>query len=171
MPHIVVSSLAHLPETVASHNASHIVTLINADTHVERPASVAADDHLFLGFNDIVAPLDGMTPPSESHVETLLEFAGNWDRAAPMVIHCFAGISRSTAAAYICALALNPELDERAHAQELRRRAPTATPNSLLIRYADQILRRDGRMIRAIEEIGRGEDAFGGTPFVLPLKA
>lgn len=170
MPHIVVSSLAHLPETVAAHRASHIVTLINADTPVERPAGVAAGDHLFLGFNDIVAPLDGMTPPSETHVETLLEFARSWNRMAPMVIHCFAGISRSTAAAYICALALNPALDERAHAKELRRRAPTATPNSLLVRYADGILRRDGRMVRAIEEIGRGEDAFGGTPFVLPLE-
>lgn len=170
MPHIVVSSLALLNESVKAHKASHIVTLINADTLVERPAGVAEEDHLFLGFNDIVAPLDGMTPPSETHVEALLGFARNWDQSAPMVVHCFAGISRSTAAAYISALALNPLLDEHALAQELRRRAPTATPNLLLIRFADAILNRNGRMVKAIEDIGRGEDAFGGTPFVLPLQ-
>lgn len=170
MPHCVVSSLELLPGTVAAHKASHLVTLISARTEVARPEAIAAENHLFLGFDDIVTPLEGMTPPSETHIHRLIDFARSWDRAAPMVIHCFAGISRSTAGAYICALALNPDLDEHALALELRRRAPTATPNILLVRHADTILGRSGRMVRAIEQIGRGEDAFGGTPFVLPLR-
>lgn len=170
MSYIVVSSLARLHDTVKRHRAQDLVTLINADTPVERPFSIEEDRHLFLGFNDITAPVEGMTPPGQHHVEKLLEFAGRWDRMAPLAIHCFAGISRSTAAAYICTLALNEELDEELLARELRKRAPSATPNIRLVGIADDLLGRGGRMVRSIEAIGRGEEAFEGIPFMLPLR-
>jgi predicted protein tyrosine phosphatase len=32
---------------------------------------------------------------------------------------------------------------------------------------ADDVLGREGRMVKAIGKIGRGADAFEGTPFVL----
>ncbi|MEP0453207.1 MAG: tyrosine protein phosphatase, partial [Roseibium sp.] len=65
--------------------------------------------------------------------------------------------------------ALNPEFSERDLAQELRRRAPSATPNGRLVSMADKVLGREGRMIDAIREIGRGATAFEGTPFEMPL--
>jgi predicted protein tyrosine phosphatase len=34
--------------------ARHVVTLINKDTPVARPAAVEVDDHLFLGMHDIL---------------------------------------------------------------------------------------------------------------------
>jgi predicted protein tyrosine phosphatase len=170
MTYLVVSSLAELPATVAAHGALDVVTLINADTVVERPSGITPERHLFLGMNDIAAPAEGLTHPGENHLEDLLRFGMSWDRTKPLAIHCWAGISRSTAAAYILACAINPELDEGKLAQELRRRAPSATPNPLLVEMADRRLGRDGRMIEAIRSIGRGEDAFSGTPFVLPLE-
>ncbi|MBO0904332.1 tyrosine phosphatase family protein [Jiella sonneratiae] len=169
MSYLVVSSLADMPKTVAEHGALDLVTLINAETRVERPAGIAAPRHLFLGFNDIAAPIDGFVAPSSTHVETLIDFGSRWSREKPLAVHCFAGISRSTAAAYILALAINPELDEAALAHELRRRSPSATPNVRLVALADERLGRGGRMVAAIEAIGRGETAFAGTPFVLPL--
>lgn len=169
MTYLVVSSLAALPATVAEHGALDVVTLINAQTPVERPASVEAGRHLFLAMNDIAAPAEGLTHPSEDHLDQLIEFGHRWSRETPLAVHCWAGISRSTAAAYILALAINPELDERQLAQELRARAPSATPNALLVALADAKLGRGGRMVEAIREIGRGEDAAAGTPFVLPL--
>lgn len=169
MTYLVVSSLADLPATVEKHGALDVLTLINVATPVERPASITADRHLFIGVSDIVEPMEGMVHPDASHLDQLLEFGRRWDREKPLAIHCFAGISRSTAAAYILACAINPDLDEQALAEELRRRAPTATPNSLLVSLADEKLGRDGRMVEAIRSIGRGEDAFAGTPFILPL--
>lgn len=170
MTYLVVSSLADLHATVAEHGAMDVLTLINADTIVERPATIAAERHLFLGMNDIAAPAEGLTHPGEDHLDQLLEFGRRWDRTKPLAIHCWAGISRSTAAAYILACAINEDLDEEALAQELRRRAPTATPNPLLVEMADRRLGRDGRMVEAIRRIGRGADAFAGKPFVLPLE-
>lgn len=169
MTYLVVSSLADLPATVEKHGALDVLTLINVGTPVDRPAVVTEARHLFIGVNDIVEPTEGMIHPDASHLDQLLEFGRQWDRQTPLAIHCFAGISRSTAAAYILACAINPDLDEQRLAEELRRRAPTATPNALLVRLADEKLDRGGRMVRAVEGIGRGEEAFAGTPFVLPL--
>ncbi|MCE7028966.1 tyrosine phosphatase family protein [Jiella avicenniae] len=169
MSYLVVSSLADMPKTVEEHGALDLVTLINAETVVDRPVAVAAPRHLFLGFNDIAEEMAGFVAPSRDHLDQLIAFGSRWSRDRPLAIHCFAGISRSTAAAYILAIAINPDLDEAALANELRRRSPSATPNPRLVALADEKLGRGGRMVAAITAIGRGENAFAGTPFVLPL--
>jgi len=165
MPRIHVCSLANLPATVRATGASHVVTLISAETVVPRPEGVAADNHLFLGFNDIVAPTEGLVPPAMAHVERLIGFVRSWDRQQPMVIHCYAGVSRSTAGAFIALAALDPTRDEHALAAEIRRLSPSATPNIRMVGFADALLERDGRMVAAIEAIGRGQDAYEGVPF------
>ena len=169
MSYLVVSSLADMPNTVQEHGALDLVTLINAETVVDRPVAIEAPRHLFLGFNDIAEEMEGFIAPSHDHLDQLIAFGSRWSRDRPLAIHCFAGISRSTAAAYILALAINPDLGEEDLAQELRRRAPSATPNPRLVALADERLGRNGRMVAAITAIGRGENAFAGTPFVLPL--
>lgn len=169
MPTLHVSSLSRLHETVASTGASHVVTLINERTVVQRPASILADRHLFIGVSDIVEPLEGHITPAHDHVARLMTFMRGWDRASPIVIHCWAGISRSTAAAYISVCMLNPERDEREVAFALRAASPSATPNARLVAIADEIMGRDGRMSRAVSAIGRGADAFEGAPFQLPI--
>ena len=105
---IHVCSLARLYSTVDETGARHIVTLLRLTDRVERPRHIAPENHLVLALDDITAPMDGYIAPGEEHVERLIDFVGGWDRAAPMVVHCFAGISRSTAGAYVAACALNP---------------------------------------------------------------
>jgi predicted protein tyrosine phosphatase len=169
MPTLHVCSLARLAETVTATNASHLVTLINADTPVLRPACIAPERHLFIGIHDITTPLDGAVLAGEEHVEALIDFVQRWDRAQPLVIHCYAGISRSTAAAYISACTLFPDADEMRLAQRLRAVSPTATPNGRLIETADGLLGRGGRMCRAVAAIGIGALAYEGEPFHLPF--
>lgn len=169
MPTLHVSPLSKLQETVTAIRPSHLVTLINVGTVVERPSGITEANHLFLGMSDISAPLDGHVVPAEAHVERFLAFVRDWNRAAPLLIHCWAGISRSTAAAYIAACALGPARDEAEIADDLRLVSPSATPNARLVAIADRMLARNGRMSTAIERIGRGADAFEGTPFALRL--
>jgi predicted protein tyrosine phosphatase len=170
MPWIHVTPLSRLAETVEACGASHLVTLINVATPVERPPAIPPERHLFLGVSDITAALEGHILPGEEHVRSLLSFARTWDRTRPMVVHCWAGISRSTAAAYITACALEPRLDEVELAERLRAASPSATPNARLVAVADDLLGRRGRMVDAITAIGRGADAYEGTPFVLSLE-
>jgi predicted protein tyrosine phosphatase len=166
---LFVCSLPRMPEVVKRVRARRLVSLVNAGTPVERPESIMKANHLMLSMHDIVDVLPEMTPPGQIHVENLLAFAREWDRADAMVVHCFAGISRSTAAAYIIASALAPERDEAELAWQLRLASPSATPNARLVSIADELLGRKGRMIAAIEAIGRGADAFEGEPFLLDI--
>jgi predicted protein tyrosine phosphatase len=168
MPHITVCSLADLYKTVERVGASHAITLINGQTPVQPPVEDA--NYLRLDLNDIAEEIPGLVAPAEAHVMQLLEFVKAWDRQAPIVIHCFAGISRSTASAYITTLALEPERDAFELAAELRALSPSATPNPRLIAFADKLLGRSGDMVAAIEGIGRGADAFQGEPFSILLK-
>jgi predicted protein tyrosine phosphatase len=169
MPHIQVCSLARLHSTVAEENASHVLTLINKGTPVLRPPAIVEQNHLFIAMSDIQEPLDGHILPAEAHVRHLLAFVQMWDRARPMVIHCYAGVSRSTAAALITAAALNPERSELDIATMIRSRSPTATPNLKLAAVADHILGRNGRLFKAADSIGRGADCFEGVPFKLEI--
>ena len=167
---IHVCSLARLHDTVAETGALHVVTLLKDTDRVERPRTILAANHLILGMDDISAPLDGYVMPGDEHVRRLIAFALSWDRRRPMVVHCYAGISRSTAGAYVAACALNPRRDEVAIARDLRRASPTATPNARIVSLADEMLGRAGRMVAAIDAIGRGETAYEGVPFRIDLE-
>lgn len=166
---IHVCSLSRLHETVERTGARHVITLINGGTVLTRPSNVDPTNHLFLGLNDIVEEIEGLVAPGETHMHEMLEFVRGWPRESPLVIHCYAGISRSTAAAYATLCTLLPERDEAELAWRLREASPTATPNARLVALADAALRREGRMVRAIEAIGRGADAFEGAPFSLSV--
>ncbi len=170
MPRLHVCSLALIGETVARTGARSLVTLLSPGTEVDRPADIAPERHLYLAISDIIAPgLPGEVLPEREHLDDLLAFVRGWDRAEPMVIHCFAGVSRSTAAAFIAACTLNASRNEFEIARAVRAASPTATPNARLVALADAALAREGRMIAAIAEIGRGKDCFEGTPFILEL--
>ena len=166
---IYVCPLSKVEQTVSKTGAEKLLSLLSAGTDMIRPASIAPENHLHLVMHDIAEVQDGMTVPGEAHVRRLLDFAHAWDRSAPMVVNCYAGISRSTASAYIIASALSPSRDEQELAQTLRWLSPSATPNPRLVAVADAILGREGRMVAAIKAIGRGADAFEGTPFGLEI--
>ncbi len=166
---IHVCSFARLYSTVRTTGARHVVTLLGVDDHMERPPEVPEGNHLFLRMHDISEPREGHVAPDAAHVEDLLGFVRGWDRAAPLVVHCWAGISRSTAAAFVSVCALRPERDEYDVARAIRRASPTATPNIRIVGFADALLKRQGRMVAAIESIGRGALAEEGVPFRLEL--
>jgi predicted protein tyrosine phosphatase len=166
---IHVCSLARLHGTVEATGALHVVTLLKDTDLVQRPRTIPESNHLVLGVDDISVPMDGYVIPCDEHVRRLIDFARGWDRRQPMVVHCYAGISRSTAGAYVAACALNPRREEWAIAHALRRASPTATPNTRIVALADRLLGRDGRMVAAIDAIGRGTMAYEGVPFRLDL--
>ena len=102
-----------------------------------------------------------------AHVAAIVDFARSWDRSAPLLVHCWMGVSRSPAAALIAALASDADLDDEALARNLRRASPQATPNSRLVEIGDALLGRDGRLVAAVKAIGRGADYQGEAPFIL----
>ena len=166
---IHVCSLARLYATVEETRARHVVTLLRLVDRVQWPRHIVPENHLILSVDDIVDHAEGYTVPAEEHVGRLIDFARAWDRTTPMVVHCFAGISRSTGAAFTAACALNPARDEAEIARAIRAASPTAQPNARIVGIADRLLNRNGRMVRAVEALGPGAIASEGEPFRLAL--
>ncbi|WP_024508223.1 protein-tyrosine phosphatase family protein [Bradyrhizobium sp. ARR65] len=166
---IHVCSLAALPEIVRLTGASHVLTVMGKVDQVPRPASILEANHLKVAVDDIIEPMEGFVAPSAEHVEQVLNFVRSWDRTAPLVIHCYAGVSRSTASAFAAACALNPHRDEIAIARQIRAASPIASPNRLIVSLADKALGREGRMLRALDAIGPASMMVEGRPFRVEL--
>ncbi|MPZ56855.1 MAG: protein tyrosine phosphatase [Rhizobiales bacterium] len=167
---IHVCSLARLHATLEATHAQHVVTLLKQIELIARPLPIPTGNHLHVGVDDIAEPIDGYIHPADEHVARLIDFVQQWERTAPLVVHCYAGISRSTAAAFITACALRPERDEASIATAIRNASPTASPNPLLVALADRRLGRRGRMIAAVQQIGPCVMASEGVPFRLDLE-
>lgn len=144
-----------------------LVTLLSPASDPGALAALAPRRRLHLVFHDISEPRDGLIAPDAAMMAALLDFGRA--RAAPLLIHCWAGVSRSSAAAYILACDAHPGREHEL-AAELRANAPFATPNALMVRLADDLLGRDGAMVAAVAAIGRGAEAFEGTPYRLGLR-
>ncbi|MET0971669.1 MAG: protein tyrosine phosphatase [Tardiphaga sp.] len=166
---IYVCSLADLHPTVKDTGASHVLTIMANVAQVVRPETVPDANHLRVQVDDITEVMDGFVAPNEGHITQVLDFARGWDRRAPLVIHCYAGISRSTASAFAAACMLNPDRDERDIAQRIRAASPIASPNRLLVSLADRALGRNGRMVRALDDMGPGSMTVMGKPFRIDL--
>jgi predicted protein tyrosine phosphatase len=165
-----VCSLASLPDTVKATGASHILTVMANVAQVQRPQSVLEANHLRVQMDDIIEQMDGFVAPNAAHIEKVLTFVRGWDRRAPLVVHCYAGISRSTASAFAAACALNPHRDEMAIARLIREASPIAAPNRLIVSLADKALGREGRMLRALDAMGPGSVTVEGRPFRIDLE-
>jgi predicted protein tyrosine phosphatase len=167
---IFVCPLSHVARMVASTGARHLVTLANSSVVVETPRQVIAGRHLRLVMNDICEPQLGLTSPQLRHIEDFVDFVVGWDQKAPLLIHCLAGISRSTAGCLIALCALNPHVAEADIARRLRAASATAMPNRLLVSLADEHLSRGGRLLAALDVMGPGQLQSEGIPFAMPAQ-
>lgn len=169
MPRLLVSPLSNLEDAIAAHAPSHLVSLLSPEHMIETPSGFPVDKHLRLGVNDIVDPAAGTAPPGRPHIDALLEFSRQWDTRQPLLIHCWAGISRSMASAFtILCDRLGPDREIEI-ARAMRQRAPHAQPNRLLVQHADDALGRRGRMVAALNSMGPALVVEEGITTAFPL--
>ena len=167
---IWVSSLAKVHDVFADSKPSKVVSLLAPGDVFPELAGLNKDCHHKVHLHDIRKPKDGHVTPGEAHVRAVIDFLEKWDPAAPLLVHCWAGISRSTATAFIAACLHNPDVDEREIATALRQASKTAYPNTLIISNADKILGRNGRMVDAIAAMSEWQMAEQAIPFSIPAK-
>jgi predicted protein tyrosine phosphatase len=170
MSMLVVTPLSALESSIARYQPSHVVTLLSPEHMIDTPQGFRREQHLRLGMHDVADAWTSDCAPCADHVRSLIDFGRSWNAQAPMLVHCWAGISRSMAAAYIVLCDRFGPGAERELAQAIRARAPHAFPNPLLVQLADDILLRDGRMVDAAETIGRGTVVAEGCCVELPIK-
>jgi predicted protein tyrosine phosphatase len=168
---ILVTPLSAVQETLRTYQPSHVITLLSPEFMIETPGGFPSERHLRISVNDICEPAQGKHPPCEDHLAHIMEFARGWDAKRPMLVHCWAGVSRSMATAFsiLCDRAWKGA--EFRIAREIRARAPHASPNRLIVQLADDLLERQGSMVQAVQEIGSGVTVEEGTVVEFPLTA
>lgn len=164
---IYVCSLLELNRHAARLEPARVISIVAPEEQPATPPGVAPDAHLRVSCHDIVAPFPQEITPDRRHVKQIIAFARQWEPDRPILIHCQAGISRSTAAALITYATHFPGTVELA-AAHLRRTGPHARPNPLITELGDELLGLDGRLVAAVEAMGPGSIALEGTLVNIP---
>jgi predicted protein tyrosine phosphatase len=112
-----------------------------------------------LRFHDIVDPLPGQVLPEPDDVAEILSFGRALEEDAAgreqghLLVHCHAGISRSTAAMTMLLAQTYPGEDEESIIERLVAIRPQAWPNGRMIGFADEQLGRGGRLSAAVSRL------------------
>ena len=166
MSRLHVCSLADMPGYARELRPDRVVTLLQPEWQPPTPPEIDPECHYRVVVNDITEPSEDQILPTREHVEGLIAFLEG-SRDASLLVHCYAGVSRSTAAALI-AMVLDAPGREREAARALRAAASYAQPNRLIIRHADDILGRRGGLVAALAAMGPAE-AVTEAPGLLKL--
>jgi predicted protein tyrosine phosphatase len=133
---------------------THVLSILDPG-HPALEAFGAYGEHarLELRFHDAIDERPGEELPQPHHVEALLRF-GREMTAGPggtrLLVHCHAGISRSTAATTLLLAQAAPDLGAEDIIAEIARTREKAWPNLRMIEIGDALLGRDGALIRAV---------------------
>ncbi len=150
-------------EELAGHceaRVSHVLSILDPDWPVpEAFGEFGEHEKLELRFHDVIEPAKDMIAPSEAHVAQLLAFGRDLTEEPPadahLLVHCHAGISRSTAS---MALILAQGLPERSATEimdEVLRIREKAWPNLRILEMGDAMLGRGGTLVTAAHDVYR----------------
>lgn len=167
---LFVCSLEEMPAHVRALRPGYLVSILRDEEQPPTPPEIMAGRHLRITVDDICEPTEGHVCPDPAHVAELIEFIAGWPGDEPLLVHCFAGISRSMAAALI-ALGLDGSRADREIARYLRLAAPHAQPNRRIVTLADHILGRGGRLVAACAGMGIAQPMLRGPLVRLTLPA
>lgn len=150
----------------ADAEVTHALSII--DPEVPAPAALRAFDglrqHWTLRFHDIAARSPDLNAPEQDDVQDLIAVGRELEIDADgghLLVHCHAGVSRSTAAAAILLARANPGREAEAF-EAVARLRPGAWPNARMVQLADALLERGGQLaagLRAMQEA-----RFSGPP-------
>jgi predicted protein tyrosine phosphatase len=148
---VTICGLNELPQHCAV-GVSHVLSLLDSDT--PRPTTLDQYEGIaseLLNFDDVIDEYPGFHAPRQIHVERILVFGERLRRDAGkhLLVHCHAGISRSTASAAVLMAQFNPGRETEAFLKLLELR-PHAWPNTRIVELADRLLKRDGALMTGL---------------------
>lgn len=149
----------------ARFHPEHLISINSTRGPVPKGLETYAGNKLVLRFDDIIWPTNGQSnfvSPSRAHVVQIVEFARSIDKGH-LLVHCRAGISRSTAATLIVlATRMGPDYADQIE-EQVRRMRPVVRPNDLMLELADDVLGWNGMLADMGGWSGEDEFLYGGT--------
>jgi predicted protein tyrosine phosphatase len=150
-------------EELEHHSAravTHVLSILDPEWPDPQAFSGYDPHHrTILRFHDAIEPRPGLALPQRGHVEAILGFGRALGHGAQardeghLLVHCHAGISRSTAAMAMILAQVHSDEDEERIFQRLQEIRPQAWPNSIMVGFADELLGRGGRMVEAMRRL------------------
>jgi predicted protein tyrosine phosphatase len=154
---VTICGIPELDEHGAA-GVTHVLSILGPEWP-EPPAFAEFAPHrrLTLRFHDIIEPTPGLLAPSRDDVARLLEFGRELDQPAQshLLVHCHAGVSRSTAAAALILAQAHPERPAREALDRVARMRPRAWPNLRILEFGDALLGRNGEIVAAASAVYR----------------
>jgi len=150
-------------EELAGHGTtgvSHVLSILDPDHPVpEAFGTYGEHEKLEVRFHDIIDETPGLLMPQPEHVESILalgrDLMAEPAATARLLVHCHAGVSRSTASmALILAQAL-PEQAAHTILMLVYGIREKAWPNLRLMEIGDAMLGRDGALVEATHALHR----------------
>jgi predicted protein tyrosine phosphatase len=149
---ILITDISKVAYNVRYNNVSHVLSLLRGRERNEliMPGDFPKENWLLLDMDDVINETAVFSPTREQ-VQHLLQWGNNLPENARLLVHCYAGISRSTAAA----LALKVQQIGKDNISQainwLIEHRPQACPNPVITKYADEILDCRGDLHKAAE--------------------
>ena len=153
-------TICGIPELDAHCTAgvTHVLSILDPDFD-DPPAFAAFAPHrrIALRFHDVIEPEPGRIPPARADVERLLAFGREFVEApqSHLLIHCHAGVSRSTASAALILAQAWPDRPAPAALAAVVSIRPRAWPNLRILELGDALLGRDGEIVAAAAAVYR----------------
>lgn len=155
---LTVCNIGQVPSMILFRGATHVVTMLRGQerNELKMPRAFNKENWLFLDMDDVINE-DAAQAPQKEQVKQLLEWVKKIPDDAHLVIHCYAGVSRSTAAA----LAVKVQelgVDRIKDAIDwLVENRPVACPNPVITKFADELLGANGELHSAAEEVANAK--------------
>jgi len=148
---IWVCDKTKVPKMQSRHGITHVLSLLDHGDHpFLHPLRTNKANCMMLNFPDTVDSNDPSAPTMD-HVRMILAWGERLPEDANVLVHCFAGISRSTAATLAIMIQREgiDKIDECI--TRLLEQRPQACPNPLIIKYADELLGAGGKLFDAVD--------------------
>lgn len=163
---LTICGLEELAGHCEAHEVTHVLSIL--DPGFPEPDSIrnfALERRLRLHFHDVIEAMPGWTAPERWDVELLLTFGRNLGRTSVsprfevpgthLLVHCHAGVSRSTASAILLLAQHDPARAAHDIVGQVIRQRPRAWPNLRMVEMGDALLGRDGEIVAAVGALYR----------------
>tara|TARA_B100001057_G_scaffold19525_1_gene18085 strand:- start:72956 stop:73462 length:507 start_codon:yes stop_codon:yes gene_type:complete len=154
-------------KVIKKEQIKKIISIYSPNNSFPLFPEVKATNILRLCFNDIDHSRDNLKPVSQRDIRKILKFAMGSHQNTDILIHCYAGVSRSIAISIIIYFMHNRNIRPSDLYSLIMKKAPFANPNKLVLKQAGRVLKEEQFFQELVKNFTQKKRTFGSVAFYL----